>query len=188
MGSRKNKGLFLVAAFAGLLYLPSCGGASPATRGDDPGSEPMEQERALARVEKVELGMGPTAVTLGGPGIASRIDALGARRLYLILRGLRASQPPGVLYHLYLNLPPGATPAGEDPRHAGIINFYAAQTGDAATADSNRMFYSFDVTEVARALRARGQLGGPITVTFYPVGSPDPGAKAVISRIELVEQ
>ena len=148
----------------------------------------MEQKGALARAEKVELGLGPTAVTLDGPQVASRIDALGSRRLYLILRGLRASQPPGVLYHLYLNLPQGATPAGEDPRHAGIVNFYAAQTGDAAATDPDRMFYSFDVTEVVQALRARSQLRDPLTVTFYPVGSPDPGAKAVISRLELVEQ
>lgn len=148
----------------------------------------MEPERALARAEKVKLAVGPTTVALDGPGVASRINALGSRRLFLILRGLRASQPPGVLYHLYFNLPQGATPAGDDPRHAGIVNFYAAQTGDAASTDADRIFYSFDVTEVVQALRARSQLRDPLTVTFYPVGGPDPGAKVVISRVELVEQ
>jgi hypothetical protein len=148
----------------------------------------MKREGALARAGKVELGAKPTVVTLDVPGIASRIDALGSRQLYLILRGLHASQPPGVLYHLYLNLPPGAAPAGDDPRHVGVVNFYAAPTGDAAAADPERIFYSFDITEAVRALRARNQLRAPLTVTFYPAGSPDPGAKAIVSRVELVEQ
>ena len=183
--------LFPLAALAVLLYLPGCRGerteASAVTLGPDSRSEPMEQGGGPAKAAEIELGAGPTTVTLDGRGGASRLDALGSRRLSLIVRGLRAGKPPGVLYHLYLNLPAGTVPAGDDPRHVGIINFYAAPTGDAAKADPDRIFYSFDATEAVRVLRARGLLSDPLTVTFYPAGTPEPGAKAVVSRVELVE-
>jgi hypothetical protein len=105
----------------------------------------------------------------------------------LILRGLRAIGQPGVLYHLYLNLPAGTVPAGDDVRHVGIINFYAAETGD--DADPDRIFYSFDITDAVRVLRARGLLrDSKLTVTFNPAGSPEPGVKTVVSRIELVAE
>jgi hypothetical protein len=191
MRFRSNR-LLLMSVLALLLSLDGCRGArteaNAALRDLDSRSEPMEPKAALARAGKVELGAGPTTVTLEGREVASRIDALGSRRLSLILRGLHASNPPGVLYHLYLNLPEGASPAGDDPRHVGIINFYGAQTGGVAPADPERIFYSFDATDAVRALRAQSGLRDPVTVTFYPVGSPEPGAKAVISRIELVEQ
>lgn len=137
----------------------------------------------LAKAADVELGAEPVRVTFSGLEIASRLDTLGSRRLYLILRGLRASQQPGVLYHLYLNLPAGAAPASDDPRHAGTINFYAAGPGN---SDPERIFYSVDITEAARTLRARNLLRDPMTVTVYPSGRPE--AKAVVSRIELIEE
>jgi hypothetical protein len=174
-----------MAALA-VLYLSGCkGGQTEASAMTDSRRELMEQEGALARASEVELGAGPTSVTLDGRDVASLLNALGSRRLYLVIRGLRASSPPGVLYHLYLDLPTGAVPADDDRRHVGIINFYGAPSGN---ADRDRIFYSFDATDVAQALRARGPLRDPTTVTFYPAGSPDPGAKAVISRIELVEK
>lgn len=137
----------------------------------------------LAKAADVELGSGPVRVALGDLDLASRLDSPGSRRLSLILRGLRTSQQPGILYHLYLNLPAGAAPASDDPRYVGSINFYAARAGN---SDPDRVFYSFDITEAARTLRARNLLRGPLTVTVYPSGNPE--AKPVISRIELIEE
>lgn len=165
-----------MAVLALLLYPPGCKGEMPGESG------PMEKGNVLATAGKVDLGAGPTTVTLGGPELAARLDALGSRRVHVVLRGLHASQPPGVLYHLYLNLPAGAVPAGEDPRHVGIVNFYAAQTGP---ADPDRIFYSFDATDAARSLRAQSLLRDGVTLTFLPVGSPAPEAGAGVSRIEL---
>lgn len=189
MSLGKSSSVILTAALALLPSLPGCRGArteaGAATLGADSRSEPMEQGGALASAAKpVELGAGPTTVTLDGPEVLSRLDALGSRRLHLVLRGLRASQPPGVLYHVYLGLPAGATPTGDDPRHVGVVNFYAAL----ATADPAKVFYSFDATEVVRTLRARGLLRAPLTVTFHPAGEPAPGAQAVVSRVELVAE
>lgn len=178
-----------VLALALLLYLPACGEehteAGAGMLGNASGSEPMEQGNVLARAAGVELGAGPTRVALGGGDVAARLAALGSRRVHLVIRGLRAANPPGVLYYAFLGLPAGAVPADEDPRHVGILNFYAAQTGP---VDPDRIFYSFDATDAVRTLRARGELRDSVTVTFYPVGNLEPGAKPVISRVELVEE
>ena len=168
-----------MAALALLLYPPGCKGEESIEA-----SEPMEQGNVLASAAGVELGAGPTRVTLGGGEVAARLAALGSRRIHLVIRGLRAANPPGVLYYAFLGLPAGAVPADEDPRHVGILNFFAAQTGP---VDPDRIFYSFDATDAVRTLRARGELRDSVSVTFYPVGNLEPGAKPVISRVELVE-
>ena len=190
MRSKGSIWLFLIAVLALPTSVSGCMGtyteASAVTDERDQRSEPVEQKGALARVANVELGAGPTTVALDGREISSRIDALGSQRLYLILRGLRAGGQPGVLYHLYLNLPAREDPAVDDPRHVGIINFYAAQTGN--EADPDRIFYSFDVTDAVRTLRARGLLRDCVTITFRPAGAPEPGAKAVVSGVELVAE
>jgi hypothetical protein len=138
----------------------------------------------------VELGAAPVRVTLtptaAGKTLASLLAALGPdRHVSLVLRDLRTGEPPNVLYHLDLDLPPGAQPGKDESRHVGVLNFYAVVPG----APANSAFVqSYDLTSALRALRARGALSDRPTVTFYPVGTPAAGAKAVIGRIELVVQ
>lgn len=131
-----------------------------------------------ATAKPVELGSGPVRVKLGGVKLAHRAG----KRLFLVLRGLEAKTPPGVLYHLYLDLPEGVRPAKDDPRHIGSVNFFNAGYGP------KDAFRSFDVTDLTRTLAAKRLLTAQTTVTILPLRAPEAGASPVIGRIELIEQ
>jgi hypothetical protein len=144
----------------------------------------------------VALGPGPVVVSLAPVG-KSLDAATPGRSLYLVVRGLTATEAPGVLYAVYLDLPAGTKPAANDPRQVGIIQFYNARPPGAANApdaespvntDAEKVFFSFDVTPVVRALRQRGQLTPRTTLTLIPDGVPVPTAKALVGHLELVEQ
>jgi tyrosinase len=123
--------------------------------------------------------------------LANRLATLGPeRRLYLVLRDFWATAQPGVLYQLYLDLPPDVEPRRGDRHAVGLLNFYnGVPLADAAVPlarqSSSR---SFDITELVRDLEAQGLLSMETTVTIVPIGVPSPEAKPFISRIELVEQ
>jgi tyrosinase len=112
------------------------------------------------------------------------------RRLFLVISNYRAQTQPGVLYRIYLDLPPGATPQVAERHYVGSINFFNASGRrahfgrDAGTG--NRI--SFDVTDMARQLRAEGRLGDEPHVVIVPVGRPAAEASPVIGDISLVEQ
>jgi hypothetical protein len=157
--------------------------------------------KVLARsMAPVALGSGPVVadlVPVGRP-LAAQLDSMPrGHRLYLVVRGLTAEAPPGTLFSAFLDLPTGTHPGRDDPRRVGVIGFYSARRPGAANApdaespvnaDAEKMFFSFDVTETARALRSRGLLGARTTITLIPNSAPDPAAQARIGRLELVEQ
>jgi hypothetical protein len=187
--SSKSRSL---AAVLGLVALLAAGRSS--------WSEPLPMKILARSAGAVALGAGPVVVPLPSTGasLATRLDILApGRSLYLVVRGLTATEAPGVLYSVYLDLPAGARPAANDPRQVGIIDFFSARPPGAPNApdaespintDAEKMFFSFDVTPAMRALRQKGQLPEEATLTFIPQGSPVPTAKAVVGRLELVEQ
>ena len=139
----------------------------------------------------IELGAEPTRVTLSSANgdrprtLAMRLQKLApGRKLFVVIRGLRAEVQPGVLYHAYLDLPSGTEPKANDPRHIGVLNFFAA--APPAPNDPDKVAYTFDITEAARALQAKHLLADRTTITLRPAGTP--AAKSAIARIELVEQ
>lgn len=143
----------------------------------------------------LRLSAQPASAVLNGPALASPLAA-GLRR-YLVLRGLTASVQPGVLYSVYIDLPPGARPAANDPRHIGSINFFAARPPDAAKGPdaaaphnqaAEKLFFSFDLTDTVDVLKQRGQLLPRTTVTFIADGPPDQSARVVVGRLEIVDQ
>lgn len=141
------------------------------------------------------LSAQPTSAALTGPALASPLAA-GLRR-YLILRGLTATAQPGVIYAVYIDLPPGAKPAANDPRHVGSINFFSARPPDAANGpdatslqnrDGEKLFFSFDLTDTVELLKQRGLLLPRTTVTFIADGPPDQSVRVVVGRLEIVDQ
>lgn len=145
----------------------------------------------------VELGAQPVKVALestAGGTLAARVAALRPdRELILALKGIHASQPPGVLFHLYLDVPSPQIDLSllglsnkTGPHHIGILNFYNFVRAD-KSSDSDGSF-SYDVTSLVKNLLSRKSLSEQTTVTIVPTVPPAPEARATIDRIELIEQ
>lgn len=156
-------------------------------------SAPDSKTKVLAVVAPpVKLGAGAVTVTLA-PAAATEATSLSAalkdlkpeERVFVVLRDLKATEPPGVLYDLYLDLPQGTHPKPEDPRIVGTLNFYNSV---GVSAGNPGFFFSFDITSVAKSLQARNLLSGRTTITFVPSGNPAANAEAVVGRIQLVKQ
>jgi len=146
----------------------------------------MEPAIVAKAAKSVALGSGAVTVPLRASGAHSLADALPrGRRLFLVVSDLRASEQPGAGYRVYLNLPRNAKVPERARFFAGDINFYNALIGGVGSADT---MFSFDVTDIARQLRASGRLSDAVTVTFIPDGRPSAKANAVVRRVEIVEQ
>ena len=165
--------------------------AAPETQKTEPEKKAEEKvetkEAAPSAAGSVELGAAPSRVRVApksGRPLAEHVRATrSGRRWFVVLRGVQAEVPPATVYHLYLDLPAGETPAEEDPRYIGSLNFYDSYSG----GDPEK-FRSFEITGVARSLHARGLLQDETTITIRPGGPPGEGAKARISSIELIEE
>jgi hypothetical protein len=140
----------------------------------------------------VETTLEPQAERKGDApkGLNEHVKMLKAgRRLHLVLLGLAADAPPGVLYAIYLDLPPMATPEQKRRHAVGTINFFnfIGAESDEAKKSPNRRAVSLDVTEVARQLQLSGKLRDKPVITIAPVGKPAAGTKPVVDEIRLIE-
>ena len=164
-----------------LLSLPALGACA--------GHEGNGGAQVIAAAGPIQLKAAPVRIALDAnetlPALLSRLGT--GQSLYLVLRDLRTDEQPGVLYHVYLDLPAGSRPGADDPHYVGTLNFYNAATSG-GFGGPNARSQSFDVTEVARALRSRGQLSERTTVTVVAGGAPAGAAKPEIGRIELAVQ
>lgn len=171
----------------------------PLTFGRVPASGMMRSMTVVAESEApVRLGTGRTVVPLatrGKPSLGERLERLPrGRRWYLLVQGLVADDPPGVLYAAHLGVPAEPPPAPGAPKAVGLVHFFDARRPGARNEDgtpnrdATKVFFSFDVTDAARALRARGALAARLDVTLIPEGTPQPAANPVVGRIQIVEQ
>ena len=165
--------------------------------------EPMQKKRAVAKRTPVTLGAGKTEITLDPLSEREGEDAMpfhaqvaslaAGRRMYLVMKNLRADVQPGVLYHLYLDLPANASEKDKKAHYVGAINFFNAldhggKENDTQTKKGPERFKSFDITKLAKELRANDLLKEKPIVTIVPVGEPAEGAKPVVGEITVVEQ
>jgi hypothetical protein len=121
----------------------------------------------------------PLDVSPPGPSATTRIqEAARDHRIYLVLSGLKARQPPGVLYDVYL-----------EPTHqyVGTINFFSAVAPGGAEGSVSPTF-SFDVTDHLKALPPGQSSASPLAVTIVPSGTPQTNAQAVIGTVALVAE
>lgn len=124
-----------------------------------------------------------------GPRESAEWDEASGARTYLVLRNYRANVQPGVIYHVYLGLPPGTAGAAAQRHYVGPLNFFDAVPirGHGHGAFQGKTA-RFDVTGVAARLRAAGLLGDSPSVTIAPAGQPASAAQPVIGEITLVEE
>ena len=150
----------------------------------------------LAASGAISLGATPVRVVLERPAgaasssLVSRLERIGAhQKVYLLVYGLRARSQPGVLYHLYLDLPAGAVHALDNPHHIGTINFFHAPppaNSTSAPHAASTPAFSFEITPQLRALHMRSLLTHPTSVTIVPGGVPAKNAQAVVGKLRLV--
>jgi tyrosinase len=154
---------------------------------------------ASVKSKEIKLGQGATRVTLAPlPTKAGakplpfneRIRALPKdKHVYLIVRNLHADAQPGVLYHLYLDLPKGAKDEKATPHFVGTVNFFhAVMHGGAHGKKAPDNFYQFDITDLARALQAKNLLTASPSLTIIPAGTPEVKANPAIGEVTVIEQ
>lgn len=109
------------------------------------------------------------------------------KKLYLVIRNLHADAHPGVIYHVYLDLPEGTAPKNAAQYRVGAINFFDAvpHPGHGGGLESNaaNKFYSFDVTDIAKQV-----LKDKPSVTIAPLNEPAAEARPIVGEISLAEQ
>jgi tyrosinase len=141
---------------------------------------------------RINLEPAPTPEGAVAPLTARVKNLAGEKKLYLVLRKLRAEAPPGVLYHVYLDLPQGAPLEKGQPHYVGAINFFDATAhGDhegAVETKGTPKFYGLNVTSITKALQEKGLLSEKPALTIAPSGTPAEEAKPVIGEISLVAQ
>jgi tyrosinase len=176
--------------------VPAC----PAAKMGPEAAAAAQQTRAVAPAGAVELSGAPVQVNLESPPgpeagqlpLSKHVKQLKpGRRLYVVAKNLRADVQPGVVYHVYFDLPAGATPepGKRDPHYVGTLNFFDAHDHEGgAEAAGIAKFRSFDVTLVAKRLQATNRLSTKPTLTIAPANQPEAGAKPVVGEITVVEQ
>ena len=122
--------------------------------------------------------------------LTSRLDQMPLnRRIYVVVDGLRTSDQPGVLYWLYLDLPANQKPSGNKSEHAvGSLNFYNALGDDAGSAIKDTRFFSYDISETLKKLRAQGRLSDETTLTIIASETPAANSNPRVGRIRVIEQ
>ena len=158
---------------------------------------------ATVKAASIKLGSDPVKVTLEplpereglapAPFSAQVASLKEGKRFYLVVKDLRAEKQPGVLYHVYLELPSGAAGEKLKAHHVGVLNFFhsaghGAHGHEKPPQKGAGNFLSFDITDLAKTLHAKKLLSDKPTVTIAPAGQPAADAKPVIGDITLVEQ
>jgi hypothetical protein len=151
---------------------------------------------AISDVEQIALRPASVVVSFHPVRDAGSLDSAiqgrsrGDRRLYLVLKQVRAAKQPGVLFHLYLDLPPGRVPSRHDPRHVGVLNFFeAVQPSDFESQKGNAAVdLSYDITDVADNLSSKNLLTHPTTVTIIATKDFPIDAQPLIGQIAIAEQ
>jgi tyrosinase len=134
----------------------------------------------------------PPAIALPGAQlnaalVKNSVFQLGeGRQLYLVLGDIEIPHPIGTGVNIYLDLPEGQKGGGPTNEHyVGTINFFGVPpNGPDASHESHNHQVTLNVTEVAKALDAKGLLTPAPTVTAEP--AVDIGGTAAIRRVTLV--
>lgn len=158
------------------------------------------QTRAVAPGGPVELGNAPVRVNLAQPPgpegaavpLRDRVRQLKpGKRMYAVLKNLNAEVAPGVVYHVYFDVPAGyqPKPGKRDPYYVGTLNFFESHSGhEGEEGSTTPKFRSLDVTAVAKRLQRTNKLSAQPSLTIAPTTPPEADARPIIGEISIVEQ
>jgi tyrosinase len=150
--------------------------------------------KLVTKVAPIALGAAPVRQRLTAPPsptatvpLGDRIKNLAAgRHLFVVVSGLQSDLQPGIAYDLFLELPATAT-AGNAEYYVGSIHFFDAVAHQGHMPDLKRIF-SFDITDLAKRLKAKGALASTAEITIAPAGTPAKNAKPLVGEVSIVEQ
>jgi tyrosinase len=97
-------------------------------------------------------------------GPLAEADA-GPSRVFLDLADVTSSDPPGVSYGVYVNVPDG-NPETDDDYYVGNAGFFGIETLGRPDSEHAGMRFIYDITELYNRLNAAGQWSDQVTVTF----------------------
>jgi tyrosinase len=141
----------------------------------------------------VDLVGDPVAVTLAVPSstqglLQAAVDAAGEQPIYLNVENLEAERNPGVIYGVYLNMPPDDRDADRVVHHVGnVAPFGIEQMNDRDRAHDGESGsrHTFEVASQVDALRKAGAWDPTaVMVTFELVTPlPPPGDEGLMESI-----
>ncbi len=169
---------------------------------------PAPEERAANRIAAVKLEspvrLTEAAVTVrlepvaDGQSLPARAEAvrMGNRRWQLVVGKLNTDAQPGVLYNVFLNLPPNATREQKKEHLVGTLNFFDAgghgaahdHTERAEATGTDETAVRFDVSDLVKRQITERRLTEKPAVTIAPAGKPSAKAKPVVGEISLMER
>jgi hypothetical protein len=153
-------------------------GADPTLLGESVGEEMIELGAAPKRVPLQLTDQAPERVAAVAQAEAVPLQ----ERILLNVEGAQYyDQNPGVAYEVYLNLPEGQEPDFQSDYYVGNIGFFGMETYEAEEGGhgGHPADLIFDVTDVVRTLRARGEWGeGRASVSFVMRGLEPPEEEA----------
>ena len=164
--------------YSGLPPAPPSPPAGPAEREEVRLTSEPPAEMVGATDEPVVLeGAKPadTSFQLSSPsGPVAGILAAEARepRTYLNVE-VEGEENPGLLYGVYVNLPPGDPAETESPHYVGVLPFFGIEStvpDEAEVEAPHRLRYVFDITPTVAELTAHGRWDpARLHVTFAPI-------------------
>jgi tyrosinase len=185
----------LVAAAPNAPKLAAAAAVAPTVALAKSQSGPIALSSAAPVKVNLQAAASPAAAAPAATAAASPLSAKLAtlpedHKLYLVLSDIKADDQPEALYRVYLDLPGDGAPSDPVNSHyVGTFNFFAAVPhGDDHAGHNMSRSTSFDITDVAAALDARGLLKGQPVVTIVPSNEPAANAKPVVGDISFVEQ
>jgi tyrosinase len=121
-----------------------------------------------------------TSFELSAPSgpVARRLDAEAREPASYLNVEVEGEENPGLLYGVYVNLPPGEPAEPESPHYVGALPFFGIETtvpDEAQEEAPHRLRYVFDITPMVAELTAQGRWDPDrLHVTFAPIGAgPD---------------
>jgi tyrosinase len=103
---------------------------------------------------------------------------------------VEGEENPGLLYGVYVNLPPGEPAEPESSHYVGALSFFGIETtvpDQAAEEAPHRLRYVFDISATVAELTAQGRWDpGHLHVTFAPIGvGPDTQLEAARPTVRV---
>jgi hypothetical protein len=138
----------------------------------------------------IRLRPGPVVVPLMSavPLSISAVTTSRDRHVYLLLKGVRAAKQPGVLFHLFLDAPPGPPPGDNDPRQLAVLNFFNVVPPTGLPIRNAGRDISYDITQRLQLMKDNDLLTERTTVTIISTGQFPRDAYPMLRRIEIAEQ